>query len=203
MWGILCINFLIFWWKSCHIFLSIFGKAYEKLLEKYEKYFMVSIFIENTVITLCIMTVLNISLLQIGWCFQFFLGCEDSKVRLYSHKKKSMVSKMITKIINDRVIFSSLFKIVEIYYNYNIFVRMLAIFADLYNFLRVCCLSTLTVYTELYSLVLTVNCCQTEKLLTVVQSCCTFWSTAKFTVKYSQRKSSILDARFGTLTDKK
>ncbi len=56
MWGILCTNFLIIWWKFCHIFLWIFGKTYEKLLEKYEKYFMVSVSFKNTVITLCIMT---------------------------------------------------------------------------------------------------------------------------------------------------
>ncbi len=34
---------LIFSWKFCDIFLLIFGKTYEKLLEKYEKHFIVSV----------------------------------------------------------------------------------------------------------------------------------------------------------------
>ncbi len=50
----------------CDIFLSIFGKTYEKLSEKYEKYFMVSVSFKNAVITLGIMTVLNTSPLQIS-----------------------------------------------------------------------------------------------------------------------------------------
>ncbi len=54
------------------------------------------------------------------------------------------------------------------------FVRVLTVFADLYNFLTVWRSSALTVCTELSSLVLTVNYCKTEKLLTVVQSCSSF-----------------------------
>ncbi len=50
--------------------------------------------------------------------FQFLWGCENSRVRQYSRKKKSIESKMITKIINDSVISSSVFKIVKIYHNY-------------------------------------------------------------------------------------
>ncbi len=38
------------------LFLSIIGKTYEKLLEKYEKYFIVSVSFKNAVINLCIMT---------------------------------------------------------------------------------------------------------------------------------------------------
>ncbi len=45
-------------------FLVNFWKNSEKLWEKYEKYFMVSVSFENAVITLCIVTVLNISPLQ-------------------------------------------------------------------------------------------------------------------------------------------
>ncbi len=60
------------------------------------------------------------------------------------------------------------------------FIRALTVFADLYNFLTVWRSSALTVHTELCSLVLTVNCSKTEKLLTVVQSCSSFWVTAKF-----------------------
>ncbi len=119
-WGILCTNFLTFWWKFCDIFSSIFGKIYEKLLEKYEKYFMVPVSFKNAVITLRIMTVLNISTLEISWSFSFYSDAKNQGVRLYSHKEKSIWSKMITKIINDRVISSSLFKIVKIYHNYNI-----------------------------------------------------------------------------------
>ncbi len=52
--------------------------------------------------------------------FQLLKGCENSRVRLYRNKKKSIVSQMITKIINDRVISSSFFKIVKIYLNYNV-----------------------------------------------------------------------------------
>ncbi len=37
-----------------------------------------------------------------------------TSLRLYDHKKKSIVSKMITKIINDHVISSSFFKILKI-----------------------------------------------------------------------------------------
>ncbi len=55
--------------------------------------------------------------------FQFLWECEDSKLGLYGHKEKSIVSKMITNIINDRVISSSHFKIVKIYHNYNIFIK--------------------------------------------------------------------------------
>ncbi len=43
--------------------------------------------------------------------------------------------------------------------------------------LTVCCSSTLTVHTELCSLVLTVNCRKTEKLLTIAQLCNSFWGT--------------------------
>ncbi len=57
---------------------------------------------------------------------------------------------------------------------YNSFVRAPTVFADLYNFLTVCHSSALTVHTELCSLVLTLNCCKTEKLLTVVQFCSSF-----------------------------
>ncbi len=77
---------------------------------------------------------------------------------------------------------------------YNSFVRALTVFADLYSFLTVWCSSALTVHTELCSLVLTVNCCKTEKLLTVVQLCSSFWGTAKFTVKYSLTRVTILDS---------
>ncbi len=58
------------------------------------------------------------------------------------------------------------------------FVRAPTVFADLYNFLTVWRSSALTVHTEL-----SVNCCKTEKLLTVVQFCSSFWGIAKFTVK--------------------
>ncbi len=50
--------------------------------------------------------------------FQFLQECEGSRVRLYSHKEKSIGSKTITTIINDRVISLSLFKILKIYHNY-------------------------------------------------------------------------------------
>ncbi len=49
------------------------------------------------------------------------LYSEDSRVRLYGHKEKSVVSKMISKIINDRVISSSLLKIVKICHKIIIF----------------------------------------------------------------------------------
>ncbi len=65
-WRILSTNYLIFWLKFCDIFLPIFGKTYEKLLEKYEKYLMVSVSFKKAVITPCIMTVLNTSQLQIS-----------------------------------------------------------------------------------------------------------------------------------------
>ncbi len=84
----------------------------------------------------------------------------------------------------------------------NSFVRALTVFAVLYNFLTVWCSSALTVHTELRSFVLTVNCCKTEKLLTVVQSCSSFWGTAKFTVKYTLTRVTylrFLDALFGTV----
>ncbi len=112
--GILCTNFLIFWWKFCDMFLSIFRKTYEK-------YLMVSVPFKNVVITLCIMTALNISSLQISWCFNFYRVWEDSRVRLCGHKEKSIGSKTITKIINGRVVSLSLSKIVKIYHIYNIF----------------------------------------------------------------------------------
>ncbi len=51
------------------LFVSIFRKTYEKLLEKYEKYLTVSASFKNAVITLCDMTTLNIFLLQISYCF--------------------------------------------------------------------------------------------------------------------------------------
>ncbi len=82
------------------------------------------------------------------------------------------------------------------------FVRPLTVFADLYNFLTVWRSSALTVHTELCSLILTVNCCKTEKLSTVVQSCSSFCGTAKFTVKYSLTRVTylrFLDALFGTV----
>ncbi len=81
---------------------------------------------------------------------------------------------------------------VLIYSTYYIsFVRVLTIFANLYNFLTVWHSNALTVRTELCSLILTVNCCKTEKLLTVVQSYSSFWGTAKFTVKYSLTTSRV------------
>ncbi len=70
--GLLRTNFFIFWGKFCDIFLSIFGKTHEKLLENYEKYLTVSVSFKNAVITLCIMPVLNISPLQISWCFSSY-----------------------------------------------------------------------------------------------------------------------------------
>ncbi len=82
------------------------------------------------------------------------------------------------------------------------FVRVLTVFAELYNFLTVWHSSALTVHAELCSLVLTVNCCKIEKLLTAVQSCSSFSSTAKFTVKYSLTRVTylrFLDALFGTV----
>ncbi len=77
-WRILCTNFLIFWWKFYDIFLSIFRKTYEKLLEKYEKYFVASVSFKYAVITLCIMTVLNIFSLQISLCFSSY---RDTKLQ--------------------------------------------------------------------------------------------------------------------------
>ncbi len=71
-WGILNINLLIFWWKLCDIFSSIFGKTNEKLLEKYDKKFMISFVFKNAVTALCIVTVLNISTLQICWRLNFY-----------------------------------------------------------------------------------------------------------------------------------
>ncbi len=65
------------------------------------------------------------------------------------------------------------------------FVHPLAVFADLYNFLEVWRSRSLTVLTELCSLVFTVNCRKTENLSTVVQSCSSFRGTAKFTAEYS------------------
>ncbi len=84
----------------------------------------------------------------------------------------------------------------------NSFVRALTVFADLYNFFTVWRSSALTVHTELCSLILTVNCCKIEKLLTAVQLWSSFRSTAKFTVKYSLTRVSYLrfvDALFGTI----
>ncbi len=86
--------------------------------------------------------------------------------------------------------------------NNSSFVCALTVFADLYNFLTIWRSNALSVHTELCSLVLTVNCCKTEKQLTTVQSCSTFWSTAKFTVKYSLTRVTylrFLDALFGTV----
>ncbi len=76
--------------------------------------------------------------------------------------------------------------------NNNSFVRTLTVFADLYNFLTAWCSSALTVHTELCSLVLTVNYCKTEKLLTAVQSCSRFRGTAKFTVKFNLMRVTYL-----------
>ncbi len=56
----------------------------------------------------------------------------------------------------------------------NLIALFVRVFADLYNFLTVWRSSVLTVHTELCSLVLTVNCCKTGKLWTVVQSCSSF-----------------------------
>ncbi len=64
--------------------------------------------------------------------------------------------------------------IIIIIYRNNSFVCTLTVFADLYNFLTVWRSSALTVHSELCSLVLTVNCCKAEKLLTVEQSCSSF-----------------------------
>ncbi len=58
-----CFNVLI---QILWHFLVNFWKTYKKLLGKYEKYFMVSVSFKNAVITLCIVTVLNISPLQIS-----------------------------------------------------------------------------------------------------------------------------------------
>ncbi len=80
-----CTNFLIFWLKFYDILLSIFGKTYEKLLEKHEKYFMVSVPFKNAVIIL-IMTALNISPLQISWCFNFYKA-------VYTYTEWTFVSK--------------------------------------------------------------------------------------------------------------
>ncbi len=99
--------------EFCHISLSIFGKIYEKLLEKYKKYFMVSISFKNTVYHS-----------MHHDCAKYFpisllIGMWRLKSKGYQViKKKSIVSKMITKIINDLVISSSPFKIVKIYHNY-------------------------------------------------------------------------------------
>ncbi len=71
--GILRTNFLIFWWKFCEIFWSVFGKTYKKVLEKYEKYFMVSVSFNNTVITLRITTT-TYFLTSNQLMFQFLLG---------------------------------------------------------------------------------------------------------------------------------
>ncbi len=79
------------------------------------------------------------------------------------------------------------------------FVRALTVFAKLYNFLTVWRSSALTVHPELCSLVLTVNCCKTEKLLTAVQSCSSFRGIAKFTVKYSLTRVTYLRAGFTKL----
>ncbi len=48
-----------------HFFVN-FCKNLWKIIGKYEKYFRVSVSFKNTIITLCIMTVLNISRLQIS-----------------------------------------------------------------------------------------------------------------------------------------
>ncbi len=48
------------------MFLSTFGKTYGKFLEKYEKYFMVSVPFRNAIIILRIMTRLNVSPVQIS-----------------------------------------------------------------------------------------------------------------------------------------
>ncbi len=84
---------------------------------------------------------------------------------------------------------------------FNSFVRAFTVFADLYNFFTVWHSNALTVHTEFCSLVLTVNCCKTEKLLTVVQLCSSFRGIAKFTVKYNLTRVTylrFLDALFGT-----
>ncbi len=135
-WGILCTIFLIFCWKFCDIFSSIFGKIYEKLLEKYEKYSMVSVFFKNAVITRCIVRALNISTLKTSWYFNFYSDAKTQRVRLYGHREKITGSKIITKIINDRVISWSLFKIAKIYHNYNTFLNSNSYFNLQLGFIR-------------------------------------------------------------------